>query len=1155
MIKRKKSYLNWMVGFIIMVIVSQFSYANVSTDTMSIALEKCALTNFKDKEAINKIFTLLDITSKEHEDIFLRKISAVAKSRGLDSTIFGNKLRNILDQKRFEKVNNLLKQVYKKYGKGLDVVVRTGSSGYRHMELTSKRTDHVGYRLLFSDDDISFVGEEAVGAAKYLNVLLKNNGLEKLKVKGFDIVNLKNVRNIDLNLLNLLESEKFVGESAMAGIKKEMLGKGVVIAEKQGSALVVHTETLSSFVKNKVDNMLANELSEKAIRGIVQKRGAMTMIGSCERQITGAHGGWQELSNPEKVKYVLRQRIALDESGALRDLEGMTPSKISDQLEYLKKLKMKKKLTKGNLKWLQKLRAQNIELAFEEIPFKLNPIVREAKISGKLLASNPEIRKTIDELSLGFVLMKDHILNKSESEVMAWISKTAGDNQELYKILYTSFQQGKDLESALNGWLRSGGSRESFVKMLLKAESHLARLELIKARESVLKAGNVEVKTLQELEIITSKKEGNKFLTLLLKNPNGSKMLVGIIGAVGGSYLLKEMHNAWSDGNNQWELSDAAFTLIDFVPGGMSFKRAAIEGLDAKTVFSFVKEALYFSPAWPFVLVGDVAIISIDIHAAMHVQLSNSTLIDMLVYAGEYSKNDRFLRLKLPHKDAIEKDQLPPFFFGYSDPIIVPLSTKKWMFRLSNLRKISNEVLDHSFLESDTVTKQLRRAAEQQLDSIRETVSLEDFVQEQGGYFSGIFEYEKWKNGFRTICQKSPTKWCRVFNLLEIKIIKRRDFVIKNIMIPYLIQEAEKKHALWESGNHPPIKELKEIQEKIEALRGKALGLDLVENVEKYAEEEVNNLKSSRETKEKQILKKGEYWRLAIKNYNFIYNEQAKLIKNMSKKLNLSKLDITKNILRFPWSGSYKKDAENSKNSLIGFALGERKLWKDIKRIKGDNPNPIEESIDRHAVNILAKVQFRWRMAMDSAGHTKKSVNESSKFTAEYKVAITKVEELYNKKNNFQDLINKNTLIKYDMLHLGEQTTFSLILSGEKLKKMQEKNLLNVKWHSKYGNFGSDGKGFKVNFSTRHLLPVKVEAIIWNRLSPELKVKLVVKVPVIVPQGIFHLTIQPNKPKSGEFVRAEVVMPDYYINSYKFHYKWQSVMCNIDDYDYSYTVV
>jgi hypothetical protein len=496
--RKKICYSGWILLILLLATGLQISYAHASVDPITTALEKCAATNFKDQAAITRIFVLLDITTKEHENKFLEKIATVAESHRLNTAKFVNKLKDLLDKKRFKKVNALLEQVYKHYGKGLNVVVRTGSSGYRHLQLARKRTNHAGYRLLFSDDDISFVGKEAVGAAKYFNELLEREGLEKLKVKGFDIVHLKNIRNIDLNLLNLLESEKFVGEAAMSGIKKEMLVKGAVIAENQGGKLVAHAEPLSAFIKNKVDNVLANELSEKAIRGIVKKRGAMTMIGSCERQITGAHGGWEKLSDPEKTKYVLRQRIALDESGALRDLKGMDSSGINAQLEHLKKLKAKKKLTKDDLRWLRRLRAQNIELAFKEIPFKLNPIIDKARTSGRSLAANPEVRKAIDELALGFVLMKDHILNKSEKEVMAWISKTAGNNRELYKVLYTSFQQGKELSAALNGWLRAGGSREAFVKMLLKVKNRLDRLELIKARRAALENGAAaEAKNLQ----------------------------------------------------------------------------------------------------------------------------------------------------------------------------------------------------------------------------------------------------------------------------------------------------------------------------------------------------------------------------------------------------------------------------------------------------------------------------------------------------------------------------------------------------------------------------------------------------------------------------------------------------------------------------------
>lgn len=1061
MFREKLGGVSWMILTILLIMFPTCSYAGVLADPIATALERLATENFNDQAAITRVFRNLDITSKSKEDAFVEKIQQVAKTHNLDPEMFETKLRQILDKKRFEKIDYILEKVYGRYGKDLDVVVRTGSSGIRYLELAGKRQDHAGYRLLFSDDDISFVGKKAVHAAKYFNQLVEQEGLEILKVKGFDIVHLKNIRGIDLHMLNLLEQEKFVGEAAMSGIKKEMLIKGAVIAENEGGKLLPHAESLSSFVKNKASSILADELNEKLTREAVRKYGAMTMVGSCERQITKAHGGWEKLSDPEKVKYVLRQRIALDESGALKNLEKLNSVDINAQLEKLKGLKLKEKLTEKEVQWLQKLRVSNVELVFEEIPYKLNPIATKARASGRSLAGNPEVRKALDELTAGFVLMQEHVFDVSEPEILRKIREMAGGSQDIYKMLFTSFNQGKELMAELDAWVKAGLSRESFVELLLKAETHLARLELIKARRAALQAGSTEVKTLKEVELATSSKEGDRFLLRLLKGSNGQKLFIGVLGAVGGAVVYKEMHNAWASGNDQWDLSDAAFSLIDFVPGGMSFKRVGIEGLDPGIVFSFVKEYLYFSPAWPLVLVGDMAVLSVDMHSAFSVQYNQKGLVKLLVYAGEYTNDFHFIRLNLPKAAAnenriIEKDQLPVFLFS-TKTVVVPVSGKNNTYRISNLSKVSEEILDQIFLENDPVTQQLRKAADQQLTDISHDKSYESA--EDGNDFAGMFEYAKWMTGFSTICQKSPEKWCRVFNLLKIQIEKRRDVVMRRIMIPTLIQQAEKEYSAWTMGNKPPVAELASIQKKLEELRNEPLTINLAQEVGKRANEVEKKAADTRETLEQQKLRRGEYWQAALKAYETIYQQHTKLGKDIVSKLNISENDIRNSILRFPWTGDYKKDAENAQSSRVGFALGERSSWDNVKKIKKATPNPFEESIDQKALIILSEVQFRWRKVLDSTGYPKDDVNSSKEFVKKHQAALIKVKALYGKAMEFQTLIEKAARIEYGKLHLGEQTPFAIRFLSDQLKTLQDKNLLRVIWRSPHGDFGSGGGG------------------------------------------------------------------------------------------------
>ena len=194
-------------------------------------------------------------------------------------------------------------------------------------------------------------------------------------------------------------------------------------------------------------------------------------------------------------------------------------------------------------------------------------------------------------------------------------------------------------------------------------------------------------------------------------------------------------------------------------------------------------------------------------------------------------------------------------------------------------------------------------------------------------------------------------------------------------------------------------------------------------------------------------------------------------------------------------------------------------------------------------------------MGLDSAGQTEESVTTSPRFKQEYRKALAKVQALYRKNEGFQALLKRGAKITHGKLVLGKQTPFALQLIGKKLKKMQAENRLFVTWQSPHGDFGSGGKGFKVFYATRHLLPVTVRIILQDRLDPTLKGTLSVVVPVGIPKGTFHLTLKPTHPKPGAFMRAEVEMPDLYINAYRFHYAWQGKGCRVEGEDRFFVVV
>lgn len=76
-----------------------------------------------------------------------------------------------LDDLRVEQVNQLLAEVVAKHP-NMEAVIRTGSSGLRHL---NDRPESV-YKYILSDDDITFVGKDAMAAKSEFNRLVESRG-------------------------------------------------------------------------------------------------------------------------------------------------------------------------------------------------------------------------------------------------------------------------------------------------------------------------------------------------------------------------------------------------------------------------------------------------------------------------------------------------------------------------------------------------------------------------------------------------------------------------------------------------------------------------------------------------------------------------------------------------------------------------------------------------------------------------------------------------------------------------------------------------------------------------------------------------------------------------------------------------------------------
>ena len=1115
--------------------------------TTGIEMLATAKGHAETSQAVEFIFKHLDISKKSYEDMFIEKIHQVARKLGRDPSAFTAGILDTLDRARFSRVNRILHEVYKQYGSDIKVVIRTGSSGIRYLELANVRQGHQGYRLLFSDDDITFVGRKAMQAANYFNRLLEQSGLIRLKINGFDILQLKDIRAIDIRLLDLLESEKFVGEAALSNIKKEMLVKGAVIAKAENGQLVDFAKPLREFVKDEKARILGEILDEKAIQEAVKRYGAISMVGSCERQIVKAHSGWQNLSDAEKVKYVLRERIALGESGALRNLANMDTLQIEKEISYLKSLKQAGKLTKEQEQWLLRLRKQNIELAFKEIPFKGQKIIARARKSGvRLLRTNPEVQKILVELETSFALLDDDVFKSvglDKTRLLNRVKKSTRflteHGHDVYRLLYTAEIEGMDLLEELNRLVDKGYTREEVLEGLLRLAGSKNRQQTKVLLKKTLKRANSE--TEYAVLKILEKEKGEELVQKLLKDsPATKKMFLAVLAAGGGSYLIYKMYKAYNG-----DLASLAFDLIEFLPGGISIKKFLSNGISGETALLFVKEVLYFSPLWPLVLAGDMLVLAIDLNSTFRVSSNFEGLVEILVYAGRFDEQGRFLYLKLPDvpvnkKLTVSKSELPDFFF-HTKAVYVPVSgfEDRLSYRIEDLSRVSNEILDKYFIASDPVSQQLKDAVKYQLNAIKA----------HSGWIPQI-EFSGLSLRIKDVCEGSSQNWCRLLRYLRSKLEKRRDFIIRNVMVPHIVTMAEEKHLLISMAEREPVDRMDQIQDRIESLRGKALGFRLAETVSRKAREEAERVKEKRGSLQRQKEVKGLYWKKALSAYEDICKQYLKLQQSIHEKLGYPPERLHRYVLKFKWSGNYLKDSKLAAKELRAFKHHAWQARRTVIGIKGEGIAPLQESTDRKALDILATLRFSWIETSSERNMPDRDFTKAGSFRKEHMEAILKVRKLYGKVTEFQKRLAAGAEIWAEgPVRFNRPARLYVRFKDKGLKKEFNKNQLYMEWACDRGSFLQGKKGREVVFRTRSLSPVEVAVTIGSKIDPDKKGYIEKVLPVVVPSSLFRLGLTPDRPGPGDLAKATVKISSLVQNIDGLHFEWNCRGCVVEGED------
>ena len=1085
-----------------------------------------------------------------------------------------------LDARRFAQVDDILREAATRFP-NLEAAVRTGSSGLRHLGKGSEG----GYRPLLSDDDITFVGEGAQEAKTWFNQQVKNRGLGGLKVRGFTLNDPGRFTRQERAILDLLDPEKFVGQAAMSGIRGETLKKGAVVLAKGPEGKLVFTRV------SLADHLSSLNATRSALDSFVEnaarRYGPLTMTASVERQIVNAHNGWDNLTSAEKVKYLQRSRRKLNES------RGVASDPAASRLEEMASRFSKfppPNLTSEEAAFLAGVRRENVMEGFKAANNRLFIQSVAARQAGGNLAANPQVREAVDELATGFAMLKD-LGGKPEFRDMVDVDavvdeliRNADGNPELKKMLYTASKQADDMLDVLRQW---SGMENEFAAMLarLPAMTPYQRGKALTEHKQMLEAGGGpgmsaqarqnELAMVEELSKASATKEGDALVVAMIKSPTGKKVLVGLAMS-GGAVAFSQMQERWKDGGWYSDLSSAASTLVEFLPGAMSFERLQKDGyISPGLAYDFVKEAMYLTPLWPAALSTDIATMAYDATRAVTLANYKDDLVYVLETYGDF-KDGRFTALQLAGGESIPRDRLAAFL---KEDRTVTLANANRPDLPYNFFGRAADVYANHYVENDPVLNDLKNALIHQIGRIN--------VGQGMGQITDHEWLEAAKSGFRLLfavegaCTKLPKQWCELVTIYQNKIKQRADDIFPNVMVPHLISLAEDAHKAL-TGSDEAVKRLMEVQRELEHLRGAPLGVDLAQEAAQRAARASDfgvavsagktaiagassmagtaSLSGEASTKRDEALAEGEYLQAALKAYETILKETRDSLQDIVDRTGYKEAKV----LAFPFSGNFFQDAAKARQSRRGFMAATNAIVQDVAKIKGAAPDVLDET-DLKALGILAEVAYRNRTALDQGNvapvATPKDpanapiadlqppmAGKESPYQSWYKDAREKVKALYAKAVDLKKLVAKGVLLVAPGKEMVERVpgVFEARLTDASLRALFNEGKLLVEWTSdQYGAPFSEGRSLKTAFTPTEPGQATVRATFSLKAEPAVEASVQTAVTVRPAENAsVSLALRPNAPQPGATVVA-AASPDSTSARRPLGYEWSCENCRI----------
>jgi hypothetical protein len=1082
-----------------------------------------------------------------------------------------------LDDVRVGQVNELLAEIVAKHP-NMEAVIRTGSSGLRHI---ADRPES-GYKFILSDDDITFVGQDAMAAKNEFNRMAESRGLAKLKVKGFTVQDPGRFSRQDLAVLNLLEPEKFEGQAAMSGIRSEMLNKGAVVYGRTGDGALSALKTpLADYLKNLPEtSSWLNSLLDDAAK----RYGPLTMFASVERQIHH-HGGWAKLTDAEKAKYLKRTRSKINEAGIGAASANSEMAALDDIIAKAGKVPPVD-LSQAEKTMMNDLRVRSAKDSFQGVHSRLMDLV-DRNAGGKL-AENANIRAAVDELATGLATLKD--LEANGAEICHWIKadamvdeliKSSNGNPGLKKLLYTARWQSEDMLDVLRQW---SGKEEEFASLLerlrpLRAADKLkAADEAVAAKKAtVAKGGPEAAQAAAELEFLEKglkpslqTQEGDAFFTKCVGSPSCKKLMIGMsVAGVGttvlaGPKVYSAMVDRWKDGGWTEDLSSAAFVLFEFAPGSMTFQKIAQEGLSAGAAYQFVTDALYLYPGmWPAALSMDVAKMTVEYGRAWQLQSYQDQLVDVLATSGVFEGHS-FKALAVGREQQIPRDKLAQFLPKAGESAVRnPNKPQEWI--TVDLTKLAAELYARRYTGEDPVLGELQNAYQQtwRKIAVREGVSeMQDWQWFQAGFT--LYDYIA---GWETVCSdasKWKDNWCQLLDQYRNSMRKRARAVYPSVMVPHLIALAEEAHKAVE-GPQEMVKELMELQRALEELRGEPLGVDLAQEVAQQAaaaaDPRLLPALPDISTERQKQLAEGKYLIQATAAYEDMRKTAAELRANVAEKTGLTMAPV----LRFGFSGDFRQDSLRHKQSRRGFATDTARVMADVSAIKR-GPPLMDDATDRQALGILAEVMYPERASLD-AGNQATAAEDSGRpeddlkapqspkgslFHEQYAKALEKVRALYLKTADLKKLVEAGAEIVpgQSVLKAGEPVNLELRFKDEKLRKMVNDRAVTFRWSADNlrASF-TEPLTTKTGFTTPEEGKVTVGVVfVLAGSEPPVEAEIRKKLAVAEGRPDVVLAIAPRKVKPGAKATAGV-RPRGKLASENLTYAWRCQSCALDAFE------